>query len=307
MSYKFDSMLRILNMIDSGKTVTRLKLAEDLNVTVRSADRYIATLRSAGFPISFNDDRGTYVFEEGYSLSKTDFSTDEMLALGLAKTVLSRFGSRTGKALAALERKMRVCSFNLPKHIVFSEQAMPPQVEEHFRKLNYAIANLSQVEMVYSTAYKGGEKSTRTIDPHYLLYQENIWYVRAYCRERKEPRLFALDRIESLTVLDRSFLPKPKITPEEFKEAFGVITDGDPVPVVLRFDKACMPYLKRFHFPGQKEKELPDGRIELRFRTSGLKGVKLWLYRHVPHFEVVEPKELKEEIRKELKEALGRI
>ena len=274
---------------------------------MRSADRYIATLRSAGFPISFDDERGSYVFEEGYSLSKTDFSTDEVLALGLAKNMLSRFGSKTGKVLDSLERKMSICSFNLPKHIVFSEQAMPPQVEEHFRKLNFAIVNLNQVEMVYSTAYKGGEQSCRVVDPHYLLYQENIWYLRAYCRERKEPRLFALDRMESLKVLDQNFLPKPEITPEEFKEAFGVITDGDPVTVVLRFDKSCKPYLKRFAFPGQEEKELPDGRIELRFRTSGLKGVKLWLYRHIPHFEVVEPKGLKEEIRTELQAAMERI
>jgi predicted DNA-binding transcriptional regulator YafY len=287
--------------------VTRPNLARELKVTVRSADRYIATLRNAGFPISFDDERGSYVFEEGYSLSKTDFSTDEVLALGLAKNMLSRFGSKTGKVLDSLERKMSISSFNLPKHIVFSEQAMPPQVEEHFRKLNFAVANLNQVEMVYSTAYKGGERSCRIVDPYYLLYHENIWYLRAYCRERKEPRLFALDRIESLTVSDRNFLPKPEITPEEFKEAFGVITGGEPVTVVLRFDKACKPYLKRFTFPGQKEKELKDGRIELRFRTSGLKGVKLWLYRHIPHFEVVEPKELKEEIRKELKEAIGRI
>ena len=113
--------------------------------------------------------------------------------------------------------------------------------------------------------------------------------------------------MESLKVLDQHFLPKPEITPEEFKEAFGVITDGDPVSVVLRFDKACKPYLKRFIFPGQKEKELSDGRIELRFRTSGLKGVKFWLYRHIPHFEVVEPKELKEEIRTELQEAIERV
>lgn len=307
MSYKFDSMLRILNMIDSGKIVIRANLAKELEVTVRSADRYIATLRSAGFPINFDDTRGSYVFEEGYSLSKTDFSTDEVLALGLAKNMLSRFGSKTGKVLDTLERKLSVCSFNLPKHIVFSEQAMPPQVEEHFRKLNSAILNLNQVEMVYSTAYKGGEQSSRIVDPHYLLYQENIWYLRAYCRERKEPRLFALDRMESLRVLDENFLPKPEITPEEFKEAFGVITDGDPVTVVLRFDNACEPYLKRFVFPGQEEKELPGGRIELRFRTNGLKGVKLWLYRHIPHFEVVEPKELKEEIRMELQAAMEKV
>jgi predicted DNA-binding transcriptional regulator YafY len=292
-------MLRILNLIDSGRTVTRSILAGELKVTVRSADRYIAALRSAGFPIRYSAERGSYVFVEGYSLSRTDLSADEALALGLAKGMLSRFGSGTGRVLDGLEKKMGKGGLELPGHIVFSGQAMPPEVEEHFRKLNYAITNLRQVELVYSTASKGGERSCRVVDPHYLLHRDNVWYLRAYCRKRRGPRLFALDRIESLTVLDRSFLPKPEITPDEFTGAAGIIAEGEPVQVVVRFDRARRPYLRRFTFPGQEEKELADGRIELRFTTNGLAGVKLWLYRHIPHFEVVEPKELKEEMRRE--------
>lgn len=307
MSYKFESMMMILNMINAGDTVTREHLAKTLDVTIRTADRYISTLRSAGFPINFNDDRGSYVFEEGYSLSKAVFSPEEALALGLAKNLAAKFGPKTGKVLDAIERKMSVCSMNLPKHIVFSDDSMPPLVEENFRKLNFAIVNCQQVEMIYTSAYRGGEKAKRTIDPHYLVFKEGQWYCRAYCRLKKEPRLFALDRMEDVNVLDKSFLPKSEITPEELKDAFGAVVDGEPTTVVIRFDKCCKPYLKRYHFPGQNETQLSDGRTELSFKTTGIAGVKLWLYRFIPNAEVMEPKKLKEEMKQELQEAIGRL
>jgi len=308
MSYKFESMMMILNMINAGNTVTRDALAKKLSVTIRTADRYISTLRTAGFPIIFNDDRESYTFEEGYSLSKAAFSGEEMLALGLARSMASKFGPRTGKVLESIERKMSVCSTSLPKHIVFSDDRMPPLVEENFQKLNLAILDYKQVEMTYASAYRDGDRTQRTIDPHYLLFREGLWYCRAYCRLKKEPRLFALDRMEDVNLLDKNFLPKAEITPDELKEAFGVMVGGgDPVKVVIRFDKCCKPYLKRYHFPGQKETALPDGRTELTFKTTGIIGVKLWLYRFIPNVEVIAPKELKEAMKLELLEAAGRI
>ncbi len=307
MSYKFESMMMILNLINAGDTVTRDSLAKRLSVTIRTADRYIATLRIAGFPICFNEERGSYVFEEGYALSKAVLTPEETLALGLAKSLASRFGPKTGKVLDSIERKVSVSSMHLPKHIVFSDDRMPPLVEENFRKLNLGIVNCQQVKLTYTTAYRGGERTERTIDPHYLVFREGQWYCRAWCRLKKEPRLFALDRMEDVEVLSKNFLPKPEITPDELKEAFGAVVDGEPAKVVVRFDKCCKPYLKRYHFPGQKETELSDGRTELSFTTHGVAGVKLWLYRFIPNMELVAPEELKEEMKHDLIEAARRM
>jgi len=307
MSYKFESMMRILNMINVGNTVTREALAKKLAVTIRTADRYISTLRTAGFPIIFNIDRESYMFAEGYALSKAAFSAEESLALGLARSMAAKFGPRTGKVLESIERKMSVCSMSLPKHVIFSDDSMPLLVEENFQKLNLAILDYQQVEMTYASAYRDGERALRTIDPHYLLFKEGLWYCRAFCRLQKKPRTFALDRMEEVKLLDKHFLPKIEITPDEVKEAFGVMVGGDPVKFVFRFDKCCKPYLKRYHFTNQKETELPDGRIELSFKNTGIVAVKLWLYRFIPNVEVVAPKELKEEMKRELAEAMGRI
>ena len=83
--------------------------------------------------------------------------------------------------------------------------------------------------------------------------------------------------------------------------------DGEPVEVVLRFDAEIKPYVlrKKWH-ESQKEKELKDG-VELRFKVNGIEGIKQWIYKWLPHVEVVEPRELKEDIKKELKEAMKKL
>ena len=303
MSYKFDSMMRILNMLDRNERITRKQLAEILSVNIRSADRYIATLRNADFPVIFDEDRNSYVFEKGFSLAKADLKAEEKLALGLAKGLASKFGPNTARVLESVEHKMTTCSFSLPPHVKFAGHDMPAEVEDRFKRLNYAIANLNLIEMDYHSAYSGGQKTHRIAEPYILFHQEGVWYLRAYCRTHKGLRVFALDRMEGLQALDdKHFTPRPEVSGAELTDAFA---DGDPVDAVLRFDSACRPYLERYKY--RKLKELPDGRIEVRVRTIGTKSMKLWLYRFLPNVEVVSPKSLKEEIRQELKEAAAKI
>ena len=52
-----------------------------------------------------------------------------------------------------------------------------------------------------------------------------------------------------------------------------------------------------------EEKEIKNGRVELTFAVNDLEGIKQWIYRWIPYVEVVEPIELREEVRYELKEA----
>jgi predicted DNA-binding transcriptional regulator YafY len=75
--------------------------------------------------------------------------------------------------------------------------------------------------------------------------------------------------------------------------------------VVLRFDAEIKPYLqrKKWH-QSQRERELKDGRLELRFRVNGLEGISRWIYRWLPHVEVVSPKRLRANIKLELEQAL---
>ena len=309
MAYKFERMLKLLNKIDRGDKAKAQALADDFEIDVRSVERDIKTLRNAGFPIQYDRSRGCYVFDEGYSLRRADLSKEETLTLALAKSMLKQFGGKTGKILDIIEKKLGTNSAILPDHIVLGEQNLPPVVEDYFRRLNAAILDSHQVEIDYRATSKNDEKTSRIVDPYYLLFKDNMWYMRGFCRLRKELRLFALDKIDSLTVLDKYFVKKVNLVAgEELAGAACVVLDGEPVDVVLRFDEKMKPYMLRAKwFPSQKNKELPDGRLEMKLRINGFVGLKSWIYRWIPYVEVVEPKELREEMRKDVVAAAGRI
>ena len=118
-------------------------------------------------------------------------------------------------------------------------------------------------------------------------------------------RTFSLDRIKSLKVIDEHFPPRNVSPEEELSSSFGVWLDGEMTDVVLRFDKSFKDYISRRKWhESQKEKILKNGRLEVRFKVSGLKDIKHWIFRWLPYVEVVSPKTLKDDIKKDLKQAL---
>ena len=91
MSYKFDALNTILNRLDNRETVTVNSLMNDLEISERTAYRYIQTLQVSGYPISYDRRKNTYAYIDGYSRRKPGLSDDEALALALSSWSIKRF------------------------------------------------------------------------------------------------------------------------------------------------------------------------------------------------------------------------
>ncbi len=304
MSYKFDSLMMILNKLDTGEKVTVGSLEKNLGVSERTVFRYLNTIQVAGFPVVFDKEKGGYTFMEGYSLKKPDLSMEETLALGISKKMMADMGSGWEESLKRIEEKLSVKKTNIPRHIILSKGKLPEEAAAHIGLIHQAIMNFKRLKMTYRPLHSD-QKTRRKVDPYYLFFEEDFWYFRGYCHLREEVRTFALDRIMALKVLEEHFIPRNIFPEEELSGAFGTVVDGEPVEVVLRFDAEARPYLqrKKWH-ESQRERELKDGRLELRFTVNGLEGITPWIFRWLPHVEVVSPKKLRERIREELEMAL---
>jgi predicted DNA-binding transcriptional regulator YafY len=304
MSYKFDSLMFILNKLDSHEEVTVDSLQEDLGVSERTVFRYLNALLVGGFPVVFNKKQGGYGFMEGYSLKQPDLSPEETLALSISKNMIRGMGSGWEESMDRIEQKLLVKKTDLPRHIVLSGKGLAPEITGHIGLIHKAIMNYQKVKMIYRPLYSD-QKTKRKVDPYYLFFEEDFWYLRGYCHLREEPRTFALDRVISLKVLEEYFIPRNIAPEEELSGAFGTVVDGEPVEVVLRFDEEIKPYLQRKKcHQSQRERELKDGRLELRFSVNGLEGIGRWIYRWLPYVEVVSPKELRKGVKEELETAL---
>lgn len=300
MSYKFDSLMIILNKLDSKEHVTVQSLADDLEVSERTVHRYLNTLQVAGFPIHYDRKRETYVFVEGYSLRRPNLSVEETLSFALAKSIMRSFGAGMEKGLGQIEKKLASKTSELPDHIVLKSRGISPAVHENLESIHHAIKNYNRIQFQY-TKLSSGETSIREVDPYYLFFNDEFWYVRAYCHASNALRTFALDRIVSLKVLTKYFVPERIMPEDELSDAFGAWIDGEQSEVVLVFDRDFKEnILRKKWFHNQKAKERSDGSLELRFNVKGLVGIRKWIYQWIPFVTVIAPEELRREVYKDI-------
>ena len=87
-----------------------------------------------------------------------------------------------------------------------------------------------------------GELSERVIEPHTLVFFNNSWYTKSFCRLKNQPRTFALRRIKKAELLKSEFTPDREIiksvNPDDFL-GFEKIQN-----VKLRADGHALDHLK---------------------------------------------------------------
>jgi len=310
MATKFERLLYILNLVDRGAKCTPKGLAEELSVDERSIFRYKNSLEEAGFPIFFDEARGSYSFVEGFHLKKASLGTDEILALAMAKKVLGAFGKAFEGAFESLEKKILSVSASKGAAVPTAAMLLPSQktvvksdVSKIAKDLVVPIMNHTLISISYESLHSK-ELTEREIEPYYLFFSDDgFWNLRAFCRMRNDWRVFALDRIKSLKLLGKSFVPRlfGDDAGKELASSFGTFMDGDSEEVVVQFSPEIRPYVeRRIWHPSQENRDLDNGWLEVRFVTSGTEGLKYWLYRWTPHFKVVRPEQLRLEMIEDL-------
>jgi predicted DNA-binding transcriptional regulator YafY len=303
MSFKFDSMMIILNKIDRGEKVTIGSLKKDLEVSERTAHRYLETLQLSGYPLYYDRPRERYLFSEGYTLKQPGLDSEEFLAMALAKKMIRKLGPEFEAGLTLIEKKLTGRGAEAVPRILVSEGEAPPRAA-YLEPLNRAALHFQRVEFFYE-ARSSRVRTRRRVEPDYLFYQEGLWYLRGYCCLREEFRTFALDRMEALQVLEEYFVPRQRSGDEELAASFGSFLDGEPEEVTLAFDPEIRPYIQRRRWhSSQEEEELADGRLMIRFRVKGLEGIGRWIYRWLPQVEVLAPPSLREKIQEDLRKGL---
>jgi predicted DNA-binding transcriptional regulator YafY len=306
MDDKISRLFWIFNKLANREPVTLYAMMDEFSVSERAVYRYISTLRRAGISIDFDRAKKTYALQNGFSVAKSELTTKEAFSLKILKLVAGGIGGSMANEFEHIENRLiRRRPDTLPRTIL-TAAPMSDSGYEKLGAIHQAVTDYLQIEIVYRALYSD-EETTRTVDPYYLFINDGFWHLRGYCGLRKEFRTFALDRIQSLRILDNSFIPRMVAAEDEVHGSFGGVVDGEPVTVVLRFDPEIVPYAtrKRWH-RSQTETLADDNRLEMTFRVNGYEGMKEWIYRWLPHVEVVSPPELVAEVRNDLIAAIKR-
>ena len=72
--------------------------------------------------------------------------------------------------------------------------------------LRRAAADRHRVRLDYY-AYSRDQRSTRDVDPHTVFAHDGAWYLRGYCHQARDRRVFRIDRVYGVEVLGDRFDP----------------------------------------------------------------------------------------------------
>ena len=136
------------------------------------------------------------------------------------------------------------------------------------------------------------QKSDRIVEPALLIFQWSSWYLWGWCREKNAPRLFKLDRMDSLQVKE-TFSPRQMEMPDLLSEqAFP-----DRYHVVVRISRKSRWRLVEEYGPGCYE-ETPEGDCLFSTGFTDREHLLSWILSFRGDAELLEPQELREELAK---------
>lgn len=306
-----DRMLAILLELQARGTLRAEDLAERLEVSRRSIYRDLQALSETGVPILAVPGRG-YSLMEGYFLPPLSFTSEEALALLLGADAVRQTlrihgaaaGDASDKIMAILPEESRRRVAELRGLVRFIQPQRPGRRSElaDVELLREAAIAGRSVEFDYVKRFaEAVPPERRVVDPHALSNISGAWYLVGHCHARGARRIFRVQRMERLTVLDATFR-----RPTDFTFAPPDRADERPVIIRLLIDHEHVRWVRESpSFFQIAEEEHPEGLvIVLASRTVA--EVLHWIIGLGSHARVIDPPEVAEAVRIEVEKILER-
>lgn len=214
---RLERLTSIVFLLLNRKRISATKLAERFNVSIRTIYRDINTIDQAGIPIiSHTGQQGGFAILDTYCIDKQVLTLNEITSI--INTLKGVNASLEDEDMKLTIEKIG----NLMPRSPSSETRMDEQpltidlfpwgYSEHYKKMMkriyHSIKNCTLITIKYSKP--DNIKISRTIEPMTLLYKGYTWYLFAFCRLRKDYRIFRLSRIKKMKEHNQSFTRRRK-------------------------------------------------------------------------------------------------
>ncbi|ACM20116.1 helix-turn-helix transcriptional regulator, WYL domain-containing [Geotalea daltonii FRC-32] len=301
----------IIRLIEARHGITIEELAEEGGVNRRTIHRDLNAIQEAGYPLVSDWVNGskTYRFLTRFKdVPPINFTLQELMTLSFLRSQLDILkGTSFHEDMDAIFHKVN--SVLPPRYAAHMDRiarvSLPllqgardySGVAEQLKTIRDALLYQYRLTITYGPPTKKSAEEYQ-VDPYTLIYNKGGLYLLGYAHNRRAIRTFAAERIKKVQVTKERFEMPEEFRPEDqFKSAFGMVEET-PMAVSIRFSPTIAHTISdRIWHPTQTIRQEQDGSIVLSFTAGGRMEMIAWILSYGRHAEVLEPSDLREELK----------
>lgn len=307
-----EHLSRLLAMVPYLVTRQGIPLAEaarQFGISEAALVKDLELLFVCGTPGHMPDDLIDAAWDDGHVYLRNADTIARPLRLGVDEALALIVGLR---ALAevpglhdrdALERTMAKLEAAAGDAALTSAQ-VSVEVEGESGVLTAARGALAGARRLHLTYYvpTRDETTERDVDPMRVVLMDGRWYLEGWCHRAEAVRLFRLDRVVAIEVLDAAAQLPPEATERDLDAGLFVPSAEDSV-VILELDPPA--HWVADYYPVDSVEDLPDGRLIVRLRAADTRWLRALVLRLSGAARVLDPPELRAEVHSRASAALA--
>ena len=288
---KIDRLIGILSVLLQQDKVTAPELAERFEVSRRTINRDIEDLCKAGIPIyTMQGVGGGIQIINDYKFDRTLLTSKDMqMILAGLRSLDSVSGNNY---YSQLMEKLKLGSSDFigsGDYILIDlsswyKTSLAPKIET----IQEAITDKKMLSFTY---YAPKGESTRAVEPYYLVFRWSSWYVWSWCSEKKDFRLFKLNRMDNVKALSENFQVREVPFPDLSNER--IFPGGIKVKALFESE---MKWRLVEEFGIHCFEEQPDGKLLFHADYTDKDNLISWLLTFGNKVIILEPENIRNEL-----------
>ena len=303
MSKTATRLISLIMLLQRQPNQKAADLAAELGISVRTLHRYFAMLEEMGIPIySERGPYGGFSLVKGYRMPPLVFTPEEAVSVYLGTSLVEEMWGQLYREAAhgALAKLDNVLPDEQRQEVAWARRALfatgmhradLDDLTPSLEKLRRATREQRQVHIRYQSPGQT-EATLREMDPYALVHRWGWWYVIGHCHLRNAVRIFRLDRIQELSLLETNFQ-----LPSDFDLHTYLANEPQAQPQVsaqMRF----IPEAQQIAYEGyaywETLVEQEDGSVIVSFAAPNLEWAASTALAYGSIVEVLDPPELRQ-------------
>ena len=288
---KIDRLIGILSVLLQEEKTTAPALAERFEVSKRTINRDIEDICKAGIPVRTTQGTGGGIsIMDGYRMDRTLLTSKDMqmILAGLRSLDSVSGNSYYGQLMEKIQAGSSKFVSGRDSILIDLSSWYRDSLEPKIGTIQDAIEERHLVTFRY---YAPSGESERIVEPYYLVFRWSSWYLWGWCRDRKDYRLFKLNRMDHVRKSEEVFTCREAPMPDLSNEK---IFPGEIAVKALFAPDMKWRLVEDFGSDCFTESE--DGRLLFTAKYTDMENLLTWLLTYGDKAEVLEPKEAREKI-----------